>query len=385
MKILFLSDGIFPYVIGGMQKHSRNLVRHLGLLGHDITLVHQVDHDAEIPEYEHVRNELFGDRDHGAFESICLKFGKNGKIPGHYIRNCYRYSAQIYSLIESRLAEFDFIYVKGFSGWKLLEERNNLMFDCPKIGVKFHGYEMFQMSSGLKNKLEHLMLRHPVLINNNLADYIFSYGGKISTLLTERLKLNPNKIIEIPSAIDEDWLFKQPKKDSDKLKVLFVGRYERRKGLIELHEALRKFEGQNIEFSIAGSVPDSVRLEQANVIYHGKVSDEKAMMNLYRTCDVFICPSYSEGMPNTILEAMASKCAIIATDVGANRKMVNHENGWLLEKVSVENIEIALQAALESNKESLSKMQLRSLQRIEEEFLWTKIAEKTSAILESST
>ena len=49
-----------------------------------------------------------------------------------------------------------------------------------------------------------------------------------------------------------------------------------------------------------------------------------------RNSDCLICPSYSEGMPTVILEAMASWCCIIASDVGAVRCIVDKNNGWLI-------------------------------------------------------
>ena len=52
--------------------------------------------------------------------------------------------------------------------------------------------------------------------------------------------------------------------------------------------------------------------------------------DIFDSCDVLICPSYSEGMPNVILEAMARGLAIIATDVGAISEMVDSTNGILM-------------------------------------------------------
>ena len=43
MKVLMITDGINPFVIGGMQKHSANLAKHLTLSGCKVTLVHCVD------------------------------------------------------------------------------------------------------------------------------------------------------------------------------------------------------------------------------------------------------------------------------------------------------------------------------------------------------
>ena len=51
-----------------------------------------------------------------------------------------------------------------------------------------------------------------------------------------------------------------------------------------------------------------------------------------------MCPSYSEGMPNVIMEAMSRGLAIIATDVGAVSKLVDEENGWLINPRGLEKL-----------------------------------------------
>ena len=49
MKIAFLTDGIYPYVLGGMQRHSTNMIKHLVLHGADVTLFHAINNGCEIP------------------------------------------------------------------------------------------------------------------------------------------------------------------------------------------------------------------------------------------------------------------------------------------------------------------------------------------------
>ena len=55
-------------------------------------------------------------------------------------------------------------------------------------------------------------------------------------------------------------------------------------------------------------------------------------------CDILICPSFSEGMPNVILESMARGLAIIASNVGAIPLMVNSENGIIINEINVQSI-----------------------------------------------
>ena len=50
----------------------------------------------------------------------------------------------------------------------------------------------------------------------------------------------------------------------------------------------------------------------------------------YRTCSVFCLPSYTEGFPYVILEAMAFGCPIVATDVGAIAEMLQDESGMVI-------------------------------------------------------
>jgi glycosyltransferase involved in cell wall biosynthesis len=55
---------------------------------------------------------------------------------------------------------------------------------------------------------------------------------------------------------------------------------------------------------------------------------------LLRSIDIFVLPSYSEGISNTILEAMASGLPVIATDVGGNSELVQHEKTGFLVPVN---------------------------------------------------
>ena len=73
MKILILSDGITPLVIGGMQKHSFNLAKQLALQGHSICLFHCVTGKNKLPEREDLV-AWFGNDAMQNIESICMRF-----------------------------------------------------------------------------------------------------------------------------------------------------------------------------------------------------------------------------------------------------------------------------------------------------------------------
>ena len=368
MKFAVITDGLSPYVVGGMQQHSYSLAKFLVLNGNEVTLFHFVKKGQLIPSENEI-NKLFFNNELKFNKVFCFYFPTSVRFPGHYLYNSYRYSKLVYCALKNHVSSFDFIYSKGFSGWKLLNEKVKGNFKT-KVGVKFHGYEMYQYAPNLKIKLQHLMLRPFVKKINLNADIVFSYGGKITQTIRKIGVIN-SKIFDIPSAIDPDWISKNKLVDSKQLKFLFVGRYERRKGVDELNEAI-KIIGKSdlkVEFHFVGPIPKKkqLNLNDLKIVYHGLVNDLEEKQAIYDRCDVLLCPSYSEGMPNVILEAMSRGLAIIATDVGAISDIVCDKNGILLENNKPFTI-IESIMDIESDKLKLAELKQNSITKIRERF-----------------
>jgi glycosyltransferase involved in cell wall biosynthesis len=375
MNILITTDGITPFVIGGMQRHSYNLARQLALQGHRITLFHCVTGNNKLPEREDLISQ-FGHDAMQNLESICLRFPAPSWYPGHYLKESYLFSRMIYKRIESRLAEFDFIYAKGFTAWYFLEQKKRGV-RMPPVGVKFHGYEMFQSPVGFRMRLENRLLSSPVKWNNLHADVVFSYGGKITSLI-ESLGVGRQHIIEIPTGIDSTWISgSSPAKSSDKVHFCFIGRNERRKGIEELHKAIALLPGDLFHFHFIGPIPSSAQLKLAHVNYYGALRDAKQIQEILDQCQVLVAPSHSEGMPNVIMEGMARGLAILATPVGAVESVVDQYNGWLIEPGNIQQLSDTLLSILHSKPEEIYLKQQASLERINM-FTWDHIARRTS-------
>lgn len=371
MKIALLTDGIFPFVIGGMQKHSYYLCKYLAQNEVHVDLYHTPASVAHPPAW----GEVFTPAERAYIHSIEILFPKLPQLPGHYIRASFQYSRAIYEALSHRLEEVDFIYAKGFSAWKLLVEKQR-GFVCPPVGIKFHGYEMYQVPPNWKTRLQHYLLRGPVRYNSKSADYVFSYGGKISAII-EQIGIPKERIWEIPTGIDGQWLVPAGSSPHTPRKLIFVGRYERRKGITELTAALQRIgDTQNFEFHMVGPIPEAFQLDMPHIHYHGTVMDPESMQAHLRDADILVCPSYSEGMPNVIMEGMASGCAIIATDVGAVAEMVSTENGWLIQPDTLGKLDQIITQALEISDEALTAMQESSRKRVKQHFLWDKIVQQ---------
>lgn len=374
MKIALLTDGIFPYVIGGMQKHSYYLAKYLAAAGHHVDLYHM-----NKSRYDISKLEFFTDAERLLIRSFVVQFPSMGKTPGHYIRESYEYSRRLFRLYRENSSGVDFIYAKGFAGWELLSQKSK-GFGCPPVAVNLHGYEMFQPPPSLMARLQNRFLLKPAAMYQvRQADYLFSYGGKITDVIRST-GAPAGKIIEIPTGIEATWLNETPAPSAQQRKFVFVGRFERRKGIKELHAAIAKIGyADNYQFHFAGEVPQTRRLKQMNVKYHGVITEAGKMRELLRNCEVLVCPSYSEGMPNVIMEALASGCAVIATDVGAVSLMVNDANGLLIQPGNASQLGAAIRKMTDMEPAQLDHMRREAVRTVRENFLWETVAGKLVA------
>lgn len=359
-----------------MQKHSYYLTKFLVEQGVEVTLVHCVT-QGEVPARGKVL-ESMGLTDAPNLEIIGFKFPKAGWLPGHYVKENYLYSLQIFEELKSRWNSFDFIYAKGFSAWHLISRKRKGM-QLPPIGVKFHGYEMFQPAPSFRVKMEHYLLRGPVKFNNVNADYIFSYGGKISALIQKEFKTAPQNIIEIPTGIEAAWCLKTPVETVNSVrKFLFIGRFERRKGVEELNQVLRSLPKETLfTFDFIGPIPPSQYIKDERITYHGKMMEKEKIQSIMDQCDILVTPSHSEGMPNVIMEGMARGLAVIATDVGAVAAQVSSANGWLIQPADIAALNLAMLDAIECSSTVLLEKRNASLDRVKSEFTWEDVAKET--------
>ena len=144
-------------------------------------------------------------------------------------------------------------------------------------------------------------------------------------------------------------------------KFIFVGRYERRKGVEELTSVLSELATKNnFELTFVGEIPEKKKISLPSIKYLGKITDSETMKSVLRNSDVLVCPSYSEGMPNVILEAMGSGLAIIASDVGAVNRLVSQKNGWLTSAGDKKELRSAIMAGIEIPSKEMDQMKINS-------------------------
>jgi len=370
MNICLLTDGITPFVTGGMQRHSFNLCNEMLKLGNEITLVHCVYGKQKLPKNEEVKEHFENSKNLTVYT---LRFPESSGMPGHYIKESYQYSCAITSLLKDKFPLFDLIYVKGFSGWDLLQQKKKGEIKAGPVLVNFHGLEMFQEPASFSERLKAYLLKSPVKWNLNHADYCVSYGGKITSILN-RIGIPSTKILSIPGAVSDNTLLEKRNLPINS-RFLFVGRYERRKGVEELMQVVAYM--PDLEISFVGAIPPSKKIKRSNVHFYGEVKDVNELNNIIDSHTFLIAPSHSEGMPNVILEAMSRGLIPLATRVGAVEELVNKDNGFLFEPKDIQAIRSAIEAAQLLDDEAVLERSSNSINKIRANFTWSQIISQT--------
>ena len=148
-----------------------------------------------------------------------------------------------------------------------------------------------------------------------------------------------DKFIMIPNGIGSEFLDIKNRNDQSTVVLTTVGNLNSKKGVHLIIEACRVLHDKGIPvvLNVIGDGPDKQRLIDLSVSlklseyvnFEGVVMHDDIPKLLERT-SIFVFASFSEGRANVLLEAMAAGLPIVASDIGANRELITHdENGYL--------------------------------------------------------
>jgi len=87
-------------------------------------------------------------------------------------------------------------------------------------------------------------------------------------------------------------------------------------------------------------------------------------------------------MPNVILEGMSRGLAILATDTGATKLMVDDSNGFLVKPGDVTQLAEAWNNMMNMDSAALSRLQQHSIAKVQDQFLWSRLATDTIKMME---
>ena len=228
-------------------------------------------------------------------------------------------------------------------------------------------------------------------------DRIISLFGQQKQEIVKLLGVDPGKVDIISGGFNELCFYAgEDTDDAGTVQILYAGKLDASKGVPWLLRSLNRIrQPWHLHLVGAGSGPEKdLCLELAashgtRVTIHGLLSHEKLGV-LMRRCDIFVLPSFFEGLPLVLLEAMACGCRIVTTDLPGARELFAEPHPHMVRMVELPRLETVdrpyttdepllearLVAALE---ESISDVMngVRPdeayIRRITEPFTWEKI------------
>jgi glycosyltransferase involved in cell wall biosynthesis len=166
--------------------------------------------------------------------------------------------------------------------------------------------------------------------------------------------------------------------------LIFIGRIEKDKGVFELLDSFKRLHSQHSDLHLifvghcAGSNPLDMISPSSKLSERIHVIGNQPHGEIYKylsSADILILPSYSEGLPMVVLEAMACSLPVIATRVGGIPEAVAEgKSGILIEKKNVESLTEAIKYLL-THKDIARRMGNNGHEIVKNKFSWGKSAE----------
>lgn len=365
--------------LGGVERYVYNLAKALIKHGNSVTVV--TSNVFDLPEYEVSKEGI------EIFRLPCYNVMK-GRYPILRRNNAFK--------------KLD----------KALSERK---FDLVVINARFYIHSIYAAKFAKRNNVKCITVEHGsshLSVNNRILDL---FGAVYEHLITSVLKKYCYEFYGVSkatcdwsghfgikskgvlyNAIDIELVNKMLQKSPDDYRekinisdsaiiITFIGRVLKIKGVYELLEAFKRLKLNDACLIFAGDGNELVKLKSIscnadNIKFLGQI-DFESIIALLKATDIFCLPSVSEGMPTSVLEAVATETFVITTDVGGAKELIlSDDYGIIMNNNSVENIMEAIKKSLDS--EYRERAVENAYKALLENFTWDKTAEKFEEIVD---
>jgi glycogen(starch) synthase len=323
MRICFVSRRYFP-AISGMSIYAQNLLEQLVAGDHDVIMISQY------------RGDAFGSRVYGG--------GPPPEVAGVRVIGLEQVGEQeggdferdVAEMVDTIIAEhrrkpFDILHAQyGYpTGWAaLLASR---VIGVPTV-ISIQGGDGHWVGSCCET---HRLAMVRVLDH---AGALLIGGVSFAAEVHERLGTPIERFTIVPGAVDTRRFTPGAPLPDDPVRILYHGRVDRRKGVLDFLQALAATDG-DWQATISGIGPDldaardlAWELGLPDRVHFSGYADYADVPDLYRQHHLFASPTYAEGFSNTILEAMASGLAVQSCrSVGVVDCVTDGVNGLLTE------------------------------------------------------
>jgi len=183
------------------------------------------------------------------------------------------------------------------------------------------------------------------------VDYSIVIGNSMKDVYKNLVK----NIVIIYNGINTDNYYNIS--NNENITIGYVGNYSNSKGTFDFVKSLKNIcKKNNILIKLCGewSLNEKTLKKEIykfiynndfrnKIVFYNKLTGDE-LTNFYASCDIFVFPSYNEGLPMVILEAMASNCTVITSrGVGSiDEIIIDNQNGLLINPGDISGIENAI-------------------------------------------
>lgn len=372
MNMLVFSP-YYPPHIGGLESHADEFNTHLSKHGVAISVfTPRLPHDA--PEEERRHNNVSIYR-FPAFEPIhnypvpkfwLPKFWKllrkaTSPRPDILISRTRFFSTSLFALLFSKIKHTPLVHIEHGSDH-----------------AKFNGRFKTLLGKCYDFTFGRLVLRSADnVVANSLASAVFvkKLSGKICTVIYRGVEIDT--ILTITP--DKNFL----EKKNGRVAIGFIGRLIDGKGVADLLVALSRLHKKDFIGILIGDGPEREKLKQSTkkfnlqekLFFLGHRTHAESIA-LLKTCDIVVNPSYTEGLPTSVIEAALCKRAVVATDVGGTPEIITgNGDGFLVPAGDIEKLREKLEYLI-NHPEIREQFGEQAFLAIKNKFSWNTSTEK---------
>ncbi len=377
MNVCLFSANYLPN-IGGIERYTYYLSKELIALGHNVTVVTNNVFDLAPWETTQEGIELY-------------RFPCYNVMRGRYP---IPKKNEIFAEIMSRL--------------------NENPFDLVIINARFYFHSLIGAKFAKDNNVRVLTIEHGTThlsVNNKVFDLLGQVWEHFITVILKKyckefygvslaacswsshfnikskgVLYNSIDLAEIESLMDKPVCSykKELNIPDDAIVITFTGRILPEKGVPQLIEAVKQLNRENVYLLVAGDGPlfEELKNKYSKAIFLGRL-DFAHVIALLKESDIFCLPSVSEGFSTSVLEAVAAKNFIITTKTGGTKELICEKKyGIIMDSNTVEEVIDALKTAIDDTEYRLSATE-NAYERLKENFIWSKTAQKLERIMKN--
>lgn len=369
---IIIFPGNFLPNIGGLETHVDELVKYLSKRGHKITIFTPNTSNAKAMEVIHTNVKVIR---YPAFFLI-----SNFPFPKFWSFKFWSLTLSLYKENYDIVMTRTRFFMNSWLGFKFAKFRLKRI----KLIHVEHGSSHVMLDSNIKNSFALIWDKTLGRIIINYSDSTVAISNAVLLFLKKEFRKN-RKYPLITRGVDFE-LYNSTKKDDElerkfkgKLKLTYLGRLFKWKGVEESIKAYRLLP-KNVKnksvLIIAGDGEDYEKLiktagnDYNNGIYFlGSVSFKRGI-NILNSTDLYLHSAYpGGGLSNSLLQAMITKCAIIASPNEGAKDVINTSNGILLKTNKAEEIKNSM-IKLVKNKSLRTKLSKKAYIDVKEKFDW---------------